>query len=73
MFEHGFVGLFHWGAWFLGAALIIAGALGTMLVLRLRKKPFHNADRLDSMEILKGRLARGDISLEEFNTLKGVL
>ena len=31
------------------------------------------ADRLDSLEILKIRLAKGEISIEEFTTLKNVL
>lgn len=70
MFEHGMVGLTHWGTWFLGAALIGAGSIGTLMFLRLRKKPIKNTDRIDSLEILKARLARGDISVEEFNTLK---
>ena len=33
----------------------------------------HAADRRDSLEILKSRLARGEITLAEFDTLKKVL
>lgn len=31
------------------------------------------ADRSDSLEILKLRLARGEITIEEYNSLKSVL
>ncbi|MGJ3522444.1 SHOCT domain-containing protein [Nitratidesulfovibrio sp. D1] len=31
------------------------------------------SDSSDSLKILKERLARGDITLEEYNTLKNVL
>lgn len=31
------------------------------------------ADRVDSLEILKLRLARGEITIEEYNALRGAL
>lgn len=34
---------------------------------------YHAADRRDSLEILKTRLAKGEINVDEFNTLKNVL
>lgn len=33
----------------------------------------QDADKNDSLEILKVRLARGDINMDEYNTLKSVL
>lgn len=73
MFEHGFVGMSHWGSWLLVALLIAVGSAGTLLHLRMKKKTFQNTDRIDSMEILKSRLARGDITVDEFNVLKASL
>lgn len=57
-------------------ALAIAAAAGLLFVvfaLRPKRAKSQNPDRDDSLEILKRRLARGDISLEEFTTLKSVL
>jgi putative membrane protein len=73
MFEHNFPELSHWGILFLGAALIAVGSVGTLLFLRLRKRPIQNADRIDSLKILKTRLAKGEISIDEFNILKATL
>lgn len=66
-------GFAHWGSWFTGVLFLGAGSLVTYLIVRARKEKPINTDRIDSMEILKARLARGDISLEEYNTLKTAL
>ncbi len=70
----------HWwgGGWMGHSALwIILLAVGAALAIwcLFRKGRCGNpsADRLDSLEILKSRLARGEITIEEYNTLKGVL
>ncbi|CAK7041783.1 MAG: hypothetical protein DELT_02856 [Desulfovibrio sp.] len=73
MYGHDFVGLSHGGMWFLGFALVAAGSVGTLLALKLLKKPPQNTDRIDSLEILRTRLAKGDISIEEFNAIKATL
>lgn len=64
---------FHWGGWFTAFVLVAAGFLTAWLILKNSGKKAMRADRLDSLEILKARLARGDITLEEYNTLKSVL
>ena len=73
MFGCDLQGFGHLGGWFSGAIFLLAGALITYLVLRCARKSPLSADRTDSLKILKMRLARGDISLEEYNTLKTVL
>lgn len=73
MFGCNLAGMAHWGSWF--TAFLFLGA-GLLLICHMwragRKKPV-NTDRIDSMEILKARLARGDISLEQYNILKTAL
>ena len=53
----------------LAAGLFIACLAYTLI----RKRQNKNADRNDSLGILKNRLAAGEISLDEFNTIKQVL
>lgn len=66
-------GFTHWGGWFFGPIFLLAGVLIAWLVLHGAPKKPRNTDRNDSMQILKARLAKGEISLEEYNTLKSVL
>ena len=64
----------HWNWWVMGGMFMLAGAAVTWLaVVFCKKKNNINADRLDSMEIIKSRLANGEISIEEFNVLKKIL
>lgn len=61
---------------FHGIGLIIFLAVAVFLIYRFSRKhqaPLSNLDRRDSLEILKIRLASGDISPEEYNKLKSVL
>jgi putative membrane protein len=66
---HGIYSIFFWG-------LILF--LIVFLVIRVSKGPegkksANNSDRIDSMEILKMRYAKGEIDKEEFNKMKRVL
>jgi putative membrane protein len=64
----------HWNWWVMGGMFMLAGAAVTWLgMVFCKKKNNINADRLDSMEIIKSRLAKGEISIEEFNVLKKIL
>ena len=64
----------HWNWWVMGGMFMLAGAAVTWLgMVFCKKKNNSNADRLDSMEIIKSRLAKGEISIEEFNVLKKIL
>ncbi|MGD9575365.1 SHOCT domain-containing protein [uncultured Desulfovibrio sp.] len=64
----------HWNWWVMGGMFMLAGAAVTWLgMVFYKKKNNINADRLDSMEIIKSRLANGEISIEEFNVLKKIL
>lgn len=61
-----------------GAGLVLALAATAGLVFALsslcsRPDKRRSTDREDSLEILKLRLARGDITLEEYKLLKSVL
>ena len=73
MFGCNLQGFAHMGGWFSGAMFFLAGSLIVFLILRFTRKAAPGMDRIDSLEILKARLARGEISLEEYNTLKSVL
>lgn len=66
------------GGWMIGHslwALLLAAGIGALVwaVIRPRRPPGPAADRADSLDILKLRLARGEISIEEYNTLKSML
>jgi putative membrane protein len=54
--------------------LLLAG-LGALIwtMLSNRREGNSAADRSDSLEILKLRLAKGEITIEEYNTLKSIL
>lgn len=57
-----------WGLFFIaGIGALVWGAL------RPRRPPGPAADRADSLEILKLRLARGEIGIEEYERLKSML
>ena len=62
------VGHFLWG-------ILVATGLGMLLwaAFKPRRTSGSSADRADSLEILKLRLAKGEISIEEYNTLKSIL
>jgi putative membrane protein len=55
--------------------ILVATGLGMLLwaAFKPRRTSGSSADRADSLEILKLRLARGEISIEEYNTLKSML
>lgn len=56
--------------------VFILGVIALLAVKTLSGKPRdgnQDADRNDSLAILKTRLAKGEINVDEYNTLKGVL
>ncbi len=69
------------GMGFGGGFGMLAGLLLLLLLVYLAARVFgsrgatrdHAADRRDSLDILKTRLAKGEINVDEFNTLKNVL
>lgn len=73
MFGCNLYGFAHWGGWFSGVFFLAAITLIVWLLIRVRRNRPINTDRSDSLEILKIRLAKGEISLEEFNILKKAL
>ncbi len=59
----------------MGLAMLFLAAvvfISYFIFQRFRQKG-RNADKRDSLEILKKRLATGEITLDEFNTIKQVL
>lgn len=69
-----------WGMGWGGGLGALAGLLLLGLLVWLAVRGFgprrsggHVADRRDSLEILKSRLAKGEITLAEFDALKKVL
>jgi len=66
------------GGWMIGHSLwglLLVVGVGALLwtAFKPRRPSVSLADRADSLEILKLRLARGEISIEEYNTLKSML
>ena len=66
------------GGWMIGHSLwglLLVAVVGALLwaAFRPRRSSGSSADRADSLEILKLRLARGEIGIEEYNTLKSML
>jgi putative membrane protein len=66
------------GGWMMGHSLwglLILVILATLVWKGLRNRRDGNsaADRSDSLEILKLRLARGEITIEEYTNLKSIL
>lgn len=59
----------------IAALAILAMGIGFVIRFRLKKNRFggHVADRSDSLKILNTRLARGEISDEEYKLLKKAL
>ena len=53
--------------------IILAGAALLYRFFRFKPSLLNDLDRRDSMEILKIRLASGEITLEEYSKLKGAL
>ena len=54
------------------AILLVTMFVGYFIFYRHRHKK-SNADKYESLEILKLRVAKGEITLDEFNTIKQVL
>jgi len=58
-----------------GIFLVLAGVIFLVYLAYtyINKQKNKNADRNDSLEILQKRLASGEISIDEFKTIKRVL
>jgi putative membrane protein len=70
---YGMAGIFGGGMLW---TVVLVLAIGLLLWSFTRNKNQCNgsaADKADSLEILKARLARGEIGIEEYKTLKDVL
>ena len=62
------------GGWWIEVILTVLVIVGiACLVFRIFSHQKNNFDRRDSLDILKRRLASGEISLDEFEKLKKVL
>ncbi|WP_043640391.1 SHOCT domain-containing protein [Desulfovibrio sp. TomC] len=59
--------------WGLGAILLMTVLLGIFLLGARKTDKTHRADRDDSLEIIKARLARGEINQEDYLEIKKVL
>ncbi len=68
-------GAFPWGIGFILVVMLIAALVYAGIRTLCGRKDMRNHvnDRNDSLEILKKRLARGEISIEEFERLKEYL
>ena len=68
-------GAFPWGIGSILVAMLIAALVYAGIRSLCGRKDMRNHvnDRNDSLEILKKRLARGEISIEEFKRLKEYL
>lgn len=77
MWNCGYMSFMPFGGWFGVLTSLLFLALLVYLAVKLfgsrASTGNHAADRQDSLKILKIRLAKGEISTDEFNTLKNVL
>ena len=65
---------FRWAGWWMEIFLTVLVIVGIVyLVSRLFRRQQSNFDSLDSLDILKRRLASGEITMEEFEKLKRFL
>lgn len=65
---------FGWGGWWINGVLGLAVlGVAAFLIARFAGRKGKDGDRRDSLEILKQRLAKGEITLEEFTNIKNVL
>lgn len=66
-----------WGGWMGHTSwiilLVLACVVAAWCMFQNKKGGNPVADRVDSLEILKLRLARGEITIEEYTALKGAL
>ncbi len=70
----------HWffggGLWGFGLTVLILGIIAVLvfkLVRASQHRKFEDADRLDSLMILKSRFAKGQITEREYKKMKEVL
>ena len=69
-----FLNFFGWGGGWLGMLLTITVfVLAVWFISRLMLRKRCNFDRRDSLNILKHRLASGEITQEEYEKLKNVI
>lgn len=66
------------GGWMVGhslTSLVLLVILGLIVwsLFRTRRTDCSRSDREDSLEILKTRLAKGELSIEEYQKLKSML
>lgn len=59
---------FHWGFWLF--LILVAGAITTTVIVLVKKRSSRNGNNTHAIDILKRRLAKGEISKEEFDSLK---
>ena len=69
-----FMDYFGWGGGWIGMLIAVAVlALAIYFVCRLFSRKPCNFDRRDTLNILKHRLASGEITQEEYEKLKNVI
>ena len=59
---------FQWGFWLIG--IFIFGAVTTIVIVLGKKKNSKDGNNIHAIDILKRRLAKGEITKEEFDRLK---
>lgn len=65
---------FGWGGWQIElVCMVLVVGLVLYVAHRLMHRKKYDSDRRDSLEILKQRLASGEISLEEYEKIRKVL
>lgn len=72
MYHYGHMGFFPEGDWLFLIVLVVLAVLAVMFFCKWKNSSCQMY-REDNLEILRNRLARGEINQEEFEKLKAVL
>ena len=73
MYHHDYMGYFFAGHWLLPILLVGLTAIALFLFYKWKNGGICYAVKENNLEILKNRLARGEINEEEFDKLKSIL
>ncbi len=74
MYGYGYgMGIWMVVGWIIMATVVVFALYGLMILLRRSEPAFVTEKSPDALELLKQRLAKGEITIEEYNKIKNEL